>query len=72
MVQSDIVIDGEISKVNGDGKAKVNLKLDKQLRGDFLEAVKNNRGGSMQTVLEAFVRAYINNPNKFKIKMEVV
>jgi len=73
MVQEDIVIDREgIIKLNLDNKVKVNLKLDKNLREKFLSAVKNNGGGSMQTVLEAFVQAYIDNPDKFKIKMEVI
>ena len=57
--------------IRKNGKVKVNLKLDRTVRQDFSTTTKNN-GGSMQTVLEAFVNAYISNPKRFKIKMEVV
>lgn len=49
----------------------VNLKLPEQLHEDFLLSVKA-RGGTMQSVLAAFVIAYVESPDKFQITMEVV
>ena len=48
----------------------VNLKLPEQLHEEFLLSVKA-RGGTMQSVLAAFVMAYVENPEKFLITMEV-
>ena len=49
----------------------VNLKLPEQLHKEFLSAVKV-RGGTMQSVLAAFVMSYVEDPDHFQIKLEVV
>jgi len=47
------------------------FKLKKSVRRDFKQKAKDN-GSNMQAVLGAFVESYIENPERFKIKMEVV
>ncbi len=48
----------------------INLKLTDCVHKNFLSTVKKN-GETMQSVLSAFVISYIDNPLRFKIKMEV-
>jgi len=47
-----------------------NLKLQDSVRARF-KNITHERGISMQTALAAFVEAYISDPNKFKIKIEI-
>ena len=49
----------------------INLKLPEDVRIHFHEAVKRH-GVTMQSVLSAFVMSYIDSPENFKFKMEVV
>jgi predicted DNA-binding protein len=56
---------------NNNGKVQpVNLKLPKEVKERFKE-ITHNKNTSMQNLLLAFVNAYIENPEKFKIKMEI-
>ena len=48
-----------------------NLKLPKSVRKDF-KNITHDRGTTMQAVLSAFTESFVENPDKFKIKMEVV
>lgn len=48
----------------------INLKLPQETHEKFHERVKES-GGTMQSILAAFVMSYIENPEQFKIKMEV-
>ena len=47
-----------------------NLKLAEKKRKTF-KAIAHNNGTSMQAVLSAFVDSYIENPDKFQIRMLV-
>ena len=47
-----------------------NLKLKEDVRKDFKKTT-HDRGTTMQTVLSAFTETYIENPDKFIIKMEM-
>jgi len=49
----------------------VNLKLPDDVHGKFHTLVKES-GGTMQSVLAAFVESYVEDPDNFKIKLEVV
>jgi predicted DNA-binding protein len=56
---------------NNNGKVQpVNLKLPKDIKEQF-KRISHDKGTSMQNLLLAFVNAYIENPEKFKIKMEI-
>lgn len=48
----------------------INLKLPQDTHEKFHEKVKES-GSTMQSVLAAFVASYIENPEQFKIKLEV-
>lgn len=48
----------------------INLKLPDEAHARFHEMVRKC-GGTMQSVLCAFVIAYIENSEQFKVKMEV-
>jgi hypothetical protein len=47
------------------------FKLKKSVRRNFKQTARSN-GSNMQAVLNAFVESYIDDPKKFRIKMEVV
>jgi len=49
----------------------MNLNLRESTKGDFKKNTKS-RGTNMQTVLAAFVESYNDNPDKFRLTMEVV
>jgi hypothetical protein len=54
------------------GKFKtINLKIKGDTKKDFLE-ITHSRHTTMQDVLAAFVDSYVENPEKFRIKMEVM
>ena len=46
------------------------LKLDKKDRED-LKRVSRENNTTMQSVLSAFVKSYIENPDRFKIKVNM-
>ena len=48
-----------------------NLKLRDTVRKDF-KKITHDRGTTMQAVLSAFTETYVEDPNKFIIKMEVI
>ena len=48
-----------------------NLKLPEITKDNF-KRITHDRGMTMQTVLAAFAESYISDPEKFKIKMEVI
>lgn len=48
-----------------------NLKLPEKTRSYF-KKVTRERNTTMQGVLSAFTESYIENPDKFRIKMEIV
>lgn len=48
-----------------------NLKLPENTRMEF-KRVAHRRGTTMQAVLSAFTESFVENPEKFKIKMEIV
>jgi len=48
----------------------INLKLPEELHIRFHEAAREG-GNTMQLILSAFVSAYVEDPEKYKIKMEV-
>ena len=50
----------------------INLKLEKSDRDAFKKALKTNHNKSMQEMLEMLVKAYIESPGSFKIKIGVV
>lgn len=48
-----------------------NLKLPKDTRRKF-KGITHDRGTTMQAVLSAFTESFVEDPSKFKIKMEIV
>jgi len=48
-----------------------NLKLRNTVRDD-LKKITHDRGTTMQAILSAFAESFIETPDKFRIKMEVV
>ena len=48
-----------------------NLKLPEITKDNF-KKITHDRGTTMQTVLAAFAESYVTNPDKFKIKMEII
>jgi len=48
-----------------------NLKLPENTKDNF-KKITHERGVTMQTVLAAFAESYISDPDKFKIKVEVI
>ena len=52
------------------GKATFNLKLPAGSRNDFKENT-HDRGLTMQAALAAFVESYNENPDRFRLVMEV-
>ena len=54
----------------GDKNTMFNLKLRASVRKKFKYTAHDN-GTTMQAVLSAFVESYVENPGKFRIKMEV-
>lgn len=48
-----------------------NLKLSNDIRKKFKD-VTHDRGTTMQAVLSAFTESFLENPDKFKIKMEII
>jgi hypothetical protein len=48
-----------------------NLKLKKSVRDD-MKRQTHKRGTSIQSVLSAFCESYLNDPDKFTIKLEVL
>jgi len=48
-----------------------NLKLSEDIRSKFKD-VAHERGTTMQAILSAFTESFIDDPDKFRIKMEVV
>ncbi len=48
-----------------------NLKLPENTRKKF-KNVTHDRGTTMQAVLSAFTESFVESPEKFKIKMEIV
>ena len=56
---------------DGINMRSIPFKLPEKLREDF-KKITHNQGTSMQAVLSAFSQFYVDNPDKFKIKMEIV
>ena len=48
-----------------------NLKLQEGTRRDF-KKITHDRGTTMQAVLAALTESYVENPDKFKVKMEIM
>ena len=48
-----------------------NLKLPEDIRRKF-KKVTHDRATTMQAVSLAFIESFVENPEKFKIKMEIV
>jgi len=48
-----------------------NLKLSENIRRDF-KNIAHRRGTTMQAILSAFTESFIDNPDKFRIKMEII
>jgi len=48
-----------------------NLKLPENIRRKFKD-ITHDRGTTMQAVLFAFTESFIESPDKFKIKMEIM
>lgn len=51
--------------------APFNLKLPEDTKSNF-KKITHNRGMTMQTVLAAFAESYVSDPDKFKIKVEII
>ena len=47
-----------------------NLQIDDDLKAKFASAA-DAKGYTMKTVLISFIKAYVENPDRFEIKMEV-
>ena len=56
---------------NGNNMTTFNLKLRENIRKEF-KSMTHSQGTTMQAVLSAFAESFIENPEKFKIKMEIV
>lgn len=62
----------EVAVYKRNGKFKtINLKIRGDAKVEFLR-ITHERHTTMQDVLSAFVDSYVDNPDKFRIKMEVV
>ena len=56
--------------MKNDNQVVFNFKLPRDRR-EKLKQTTRERGLTMQSVLSAFVESYIQNPDSFKVKMEV-
>jgi len=57
--------------MDGNKMTTFNLKLSDDTRRKF-KSVAHNKGVTMQAILSAFTESFIDDPDKFKIKMEVI
>jgi len=59
-----------INDLSEDKVSTLNLKLLNVQRKEFKETAHKN-GTTMQSILSAFIDSYIDDPNKFKIKLSI-
>lgn len=63
---------GGLTKENGRAKLKtINLKVPEDPKDNFHENTRR-QGGTMQSVLLAFINSYNEDPSKFRVMLEVV